>query len=194
MKDIVLSGISKAFDGKAVLSDISLTIKAGETVCIRGRSGIGKTTLLRIIAGLTQPDSGTVSGVPERIAFVFQEDRLCEEFSAVSNVRLVTGRSLMSVEIILKHLAELELSGSAMTPVRDFSGGMKRRVALVRAVCAEPELLILDEPFKGLDFELKQRAITYIKKHSVRKSVICVTHDPSETDLMGGRVIDLEAT
>lgn len=192
MKDIVLSGISKAFDGKAVISDISLMIKAGETVCIRGRSGIGKTTLLRIIAGLTQPDSGTMSGVPDRIAFVFQEDRLCEEFSALSNVRLVTGRA-MPEETILKHLGELELAGSAMTPVRDFSGGMKRRVALARAVCAEPELLILDEPFKGLDYELKLRAIAYIKKHSVGKSVICVTHDPSEAELMGGSVIDLEA-
>ena len=82
MNDIVLSGISKSFDGKMVLHDVTAEIAAGETVCIRGRSGIGKTTLLRIIAGLIEPDSGTVSGIPGKIAFVFQEDRLSEEFSA----------------------------------------------------------------------------------------------------------------
>ena len=191
MSDIVLSGISKTFDGKAVLSDVSLRFTSGETVCIRGRSGIGKTTLLRIIAGLTKPDSGTVSGVPERIAFVFQEDRLGEEFSAVSNIRLVTGRS-MTAETILKHLSVLGLSESAMLPVRDFSGGMKRRVALARAVCAEPEILILDEPFKGLDLELKLKVIEYIKKHTAGKTVICVTHDPAEAELIGGKVIDLD--
>lgn len=192
MNDIVISGVSKAFDGKEVLSSVSANIAAGETVCIRGRSGIGKTTLLRIIAGLTEPDSGTVSGVPEKIAFVFQEDRLCEDFSAVSNVRLVTGRS-MPAGIILQHLAELELSESAMFPVRDLSGGMKRRVALARAICAEPELLILDEPFKGLDSELKRKVIAYLKRHTGGKTVICVTHDLAEAEQMGGRIIDLDS-
>ena len=192
MNDIVLSGVSKAFEGKEVLSCVSVKIAVGETVCIRGHSGIGKTTLLRIIAGLTAPDSGEVSGVPEKIAFVFQEDRLCEDFSAVSNVRLVTGRS-MPAETILQHLAELELSESAMLPVRDLSGGMKRRVALARAICAVPELLILDEPFKGLDSGLKQKVIAYIKKHTAGKTVICVTHDPAEAEQMGGRIIDLDS-
>ena len=192
MKDIMLSGISKSFEGKEVLSDVSARFTAGETICIRGRSGIGKTTLLRIIAGLTEPDSGTVTGAPERIAFVFQEDRLCEDYSAVSNVRLVTGRSLPA-EDILRHLEELELSESAMLPVKDFSGGMKRRVALARAICADPELVLLDEPFKGLDPDLKLKVIEYIKRHTAGKTVICVTHDPAEAEMMGGRVIDLDS-
>ena len=192
MNDIVLTGVSKAFDGKEVLFDVSMLFAAGETVCIRGRSGIGKTTLLRIIAGLTKPDLGTVTGAPEKIAFVFQEDRLCEDFSAVSNIRLVTGRS-MPAEDIIRHLGELELSESAMLPVRDLSGGMKRRVALARAVCSGPDLLILDEPFKGLDPDLKMKVIEYIKRHTAGKTVICVTHDPAEAELMEGRVIDLDA-
>ena len=192
MNDIVLTGVSKAFDGKEVLFDVSMLFAAGETVCIRGRSGIGKTTLLRIIAGLTKPDLGTVTGAPGKIAFVFQEDRLCEDFSAVSNIRLVTGRS-MPAEDIIRHLGELELSESAMLPVRDLSGGMKRRVALARAVCSGPDLLILDEPFKGLDPDLKLKVIEYIKRHTAGKTVICVTHDPAEAELMEGRVIDLDA-
>ena len=192
MNDIVLTGVSKAFDGKEILINVSMLFAAGETVCIRGRSGIGKTTLLRIIAGLTKPDLGTVTGAPEKIAFVFQEDRLCEDFSAVSNIRLVTGRS-MPAEDIIRHLGELELSESAMLPVRDLSGGMKRRVALARAVCSGPDLLILDEPFKGLDPDLKLKVIEYIKRHTAGKTVICVTHDPAEAELMGGRVIDLDS-
>ena len=192
MKDSMLSGITKSFEGKDVLNNVSARFAAGETVCIRGRSGIGKTTLLKIIAGLTEPDSGTVTGALERIAFVFQEDRLCEDYTALSNVRLVTGRS-MPVEDILRHLEELELSESTMLPVKGFSGGMKRRVALARAVCADPELVLLDEPFKGLDPDLKLKVIEYIKRHTAGKTVICVTHDPTEAELMGGRVIDLDS-
>ena len=191
MNDIILTDISKSFDGKKVLKDVSVSFGTGQTVCIRGRSGIGKTTLLRIIAGLTEPDSGTVTGVPERIGFVFQEDRLCEDFSALSNIRLVTGRALPKEQII-QHLEELELAESALQPVRGFSGGMKRRVALARAICADPDLLILDEPFKGLDPDLRLRVIDYIKKHTEGKTVICVTHDVSEAMYMGAVIIDLD--
>lgn len=191
MNNIVLTGVSKSFDGREILKNVSMRFEAGQTVCIRGRSGIGKTTLLRIIAGLMAPDSGTVSVVPERIGFVFQEDRLCEDFSALSNIRLVTGRALPK-EDILRHLEELELAESALQPVRDFSGGMKRRVALARAVCADPDLLILDEPFKGLDPELRMKVIAYIKRHVEGKTVLCVTHDVSEALYMGGTIIDLD--
>ncbi len=191
MNGILLTGVSKSFDGKEVLKNVSMRIEAGQTVCIRGRSGIGKTTLLRIIAGLTEPDTGTVEGVPGHIGFVFQEDRLCEDFSALSNIRLVTGRS-MSREEILRHLGELGLAESAMLPVRGFSGGMKRRVALARAVCADPELLLLDEPFKGLDSELRLKVINYVKKHTAGKTVICVSHDITEALYLGGTVIELE--
>ena len=191
MNGILLTGVSKSFDGKEVLKNVSMRIEAGQTVCIRGRSGIGKTTLLRVIAGLTEPDTGTVEGVPGHIGFVFQEDRLCEDFSALSNIRLVTGRS-MSREEILRHLGELELAESAILPVRGFSGGMKRRVALARAVCADPELLLLDEPFKGLDPELRLKVINYVKKHTAGKTVICVSHDITEALYLGGTVIELE--
>ena len=191
MKDIILTGVSKSFDGKEVLKDVTLSFEAGKTVCIRGRSGIGKTTLLRIIAGLTAPDSGTVTGAPEKIAFVVQEERLCDDYSAAGNIRLVTGRS-MPKELMLQHLTELELADSAFLPVRSLSGGMRRRVAIARAICAGPELVLLDEPFKGLDPDLKLKVIEYIKRHTAGKTVICVTHDPAEAEQMGGRVVDLD--
>ncbi len=191
MRDIVLQNISKSFDGKPVLRHVSVTFPAGEICCVRGRSGIGKTTLLRIIAGLLSPDEGTVEGIPEKIAFVFQEDRLCEDFSALSNIRMVTGKSCTKDEI-MHHLEELGLHGEASHAVREFSGGMRRRVALARAICADADLLLLDEPFKGLDPELRIRVIDYVKRQTQGKTVICVTHEEVEAGLLGGRMIELE--
>ena len=190
MRDIILRNVSRSFDGKPVLRHVSLLFPAGEICCVRGRSGIGKTTLLRIIAGLLSPDEGTVEGVPDKIAFVFQEDRLCEDFSALSNIRMVTKNR--TKEEILQHLEELELRGEASLAVREFSGGMRRRVALARAICADADLLLLDEPFKGLDPELRIRVIDYVKRHTEGKTVICVTHEEAEAVLLGGRIIELE--
>ena len=190
MRDIILRNVSRSFDGKPVLRNVSLLFPAGEICCVRGRSGIGKTTLLRIIAGLLSPDEGTVEGVPDKIAFVFQEDRLCEDFSALSNIRMVTKNR--TKEEVLQHLEELELRGEASLAVREFSGGMRRRVALARAICADADLLLLDEPFKGLDPELRIRVIDYVKRHTEGKTVICVTHEETEAVLLGGRMIELE--
>ena len=100
----------KRFGDKPVLEDVSLTVPAGAVVCLMAPSGWGKTTLLRCIAGLEKPDSGTVRDVPERIGYVFQEDRLCGHMSAVENVRLATGRR-MDTETIRAHLTELGLFG-----------------------------------------------------------------------------------
>ena len=170
---------------------MSFEVCRGEFLSLLGPSGCGKTTLLRIISGLTEKDSGTITGVPERISYVFQEDRLCEDFSCVSNIMAVTGRHLKKEEI-RNHLKEIGLEESMDKSVKELSGGMKRRVAIARAVCYESELLILDEPFKGLDFSLKQTVMDYIKKYSSGRTVICVTHDLQEAEYMGGTVIDFD--
>ena len=130
--DLVISHVYKDFGRGPVLRDVSLTVRQGETVCLMGPSGLGKTTLLRCVAGLERPESGSITGVPERLGYVFQEDRLCGVFSAVANVRLATGRTLPEPEI-LRHLEELGLAGSARLPVSQLSGGMRRRVAIARA-------------------------------------------------------------
>ena len=191
MTDIIVTGLVKRFGDKEVLGGISLSFKGGEITCIKGPSGCGKTTLLRILAGLETQDSGTVSGLPERIGFVFQEDRLSEDFSAVSNIRLATGKTV-SRDVIESHLREIGLGNDLSKPVREFSGGMKRRVAIVRAVLYGADLLIMDEPFKGLDAELKRSLIDYVKKYTCGKTVICVTHEPAEAEYIGGRLIDME--
>ena len=192
MKDILIRNLSKAFGDKQVLSRLDMTVPAGSVTCLQGASGIGKTTLLRIIAGLETQDGGTVEGVPEKIAFVFQEDRLCEDFNALRNIQMVTGRALPA-DSIRAHLRELEIPEDSLNqPVREFSGGMKRRVAIARAVCADAELVLMDEPFKGLDEALKEHVMVYVKRHTAGRTVICVTHNAAEADYLGGQVIQME--
>ena len=191
MTELKIREISKSFDGRKVLRNVNAIFPAGSITCLLGPSGYGKTTLLRIVAGLEKPDTGSVEGVPEEIGFVFQEDRLCEDFSAISNVRLVTGRSMPKEEII-RHLTEIGLGDSLDRPVHEYSGGMKRRVAIVRAVCYPAQLLILDEPFKGLDEKLRLEVIDYIRKYTGGKTVICVTHDPDDAERFGGKNMEME--
>ena len=104
--DLVISHVYKDFGRGPVLRDVSLTVRQGETVCLMGPSGLGKTTLLRCVAGLERPESGSITGVPERLGYVFQEDRLCGVFSAVANVRLATGRALPEAEILSHEIDE----------------------------------------------------------------------------------------
>ena len=177
--------LCKSFDGKMVLDHVSLTLESGGTACLMAPSGRGKTTLLRCIAGLETPDSGQIAGPPERIAYVFQEDRLCDGFSAVDNIRLVTGKALGEGEI-RRHLEELGLAGSLDQPVRELSGGMRRRVVISRAVCFGADLLLLDEPFKGLDDEARQQTADYILRHRGAAAILCVTHDREDAAALGG--------
>lgn len=182
--DLVISHVYKDFGRGPVLRDVSLTVRQGETVCLMGPSGLGKTTLLRCVAGLERPESGFITGVPERLGYVFQEDRLCGVFSAVANVRLATGRTLPEPEI-LRHLEELGLAGSARRPVSQLSGGMRRRVAILRALLAEYDLLFLDEPFKGLDQETKEIVMADTRRRCAGRTVLFVTHDPAELEALG---------
>ena len=151
--------LCKAFDDRVVLDHVSLTLESGGTACLMAPSGRGKTTLLRCIAGLERPDSGQITDLPERIGYVFQEDRLCDGFSAVDNIRLVTGRAMDEGEIC-RHLKELGLADSLGQPVRELSGGMRRRVSIGRAVCFGAGLLLLDEPFNGRMTQLDSRRRT----------------------------------
>ena len=180
----------KRFGDKPVLEDVSLTVPEGAVLCLMAPSGWGKTTLLRCMAGLEKPDSGTVRDVPERIGYVFQEDRLCGHMSAVENVRLATGRR-MDTEIIRAHLTELGLGGQLHQPVEELSGGQRRRVAIARAVCFGGGLLLLDEPFKGLDEATRARVIDETKRLCRGKTVLMVTHEAAEAERMGAKIVGL---
>ena len=184
MNDIVLKNIEKSFDGKEVLKNFSAVFPTGQVSCIMGSSGCGKTTLLNILLGLQSADGGSVEGLPDRISALFQEDRLCEDFSAESNVRLTAARGVRG-EDITAALTELGLESDIKTPVRELSGGMKRRVAIARTMLAEGGLVIMDEPFRGLDGENRRRAAEFVLRRLDGRTLIAVTHDAEDIDLLG---------
>lgn len=191
MNDIIIKDLCKSFGEKKVLEGFSATFPAGSASCIMAPSGAGKTTLLSIMQGFTAPDSGSITGNDVKMSAVFQEDRLCEDFGAVSNVRFScgSGKNKKSKEEIVACLESLGLGDSLDKPVREFSGGMKRRVAIARALMADYELLFLDEPFKGLDGEMRESVAGYIRTAAAGKTVIAVSHDETEAELLGATII-----
>lgn len=187
---ITIDKLNKAYGDKQVLRDFSLNIPLGETTVIMGPSGCGKTTLLNILLGFLTPDSGKIQHLPEKISAVFQEDRLCEDFSALSNVSMVLQEKSQKPAELLKKLG---LGAELHKPVRTLSGGMKRRVAIARALCYDGDLLILDEAFKGLDEETRQAVLDVVRRETVGKTVIAVTHDPEEARFLSENIIRMEA-
>lgn len=183
MDTIKIEQLSKAYGEKPVLQNFCADFPVGETTVLMGPSGCGKTTLLRILAGLERPDSGSITGLPEQKSMIFQEDRLCENVSALSNLRLCAPS--LSRKEGEQRLSELGLADSLRQPVREFSGGMKRRVTILRALCAEYELLLADEPFKGLDEETRLRTMEYFKAQTQGKTVLLVTHEEEEAAFFG---------
>lgn len=159
-----------------------------------GASGIGKTTILNLIMGLTKPDSGEILGMHGReIAAVFQEDRLIDHWSAIKNIRLVCDKEISDQQLEQEFL-EVGLVDIKDKPVKYFSGGMRRRVAIVRAMLAKSDVVILDEPLKGLDEALKLQMIDYIRQRTKGKTVIVVTHDKDEAVQLEATVINLNKT
>ncbi len=190
MEKIIINNLSKYFGKKRGFDEISFEIELCNITAIMAPSGYGKTTLLKCIAGLLKPSSGDMINVPEKISFVFQDDRLLEDFSVVSNIKFVTKK--YDEKRALDILSRLDLKDLQSTPVKQLSGGMKRRVAIARALCADYDLLILDEPLKGLDNELRDRTIDFIKEYNKEKTVIVVTHDIYEAEKFGGEIIQLD--
>ena len=137
-----------------ILEDVNFEIHDHEKIAIIGRNGCGKTTLLRILMGLEHADSGSISGINNKsISCMFQEDRLIPDLSAIDNVRIVL-RGKNNRDEIRNNLLSILPDDSLDMPVSSLSGGMKRRVALARALSYPGKLIILDEPFTGLDLSL----------------------------------------
>ena len=182
---ILITNLSKSYGETVVFRNFSARLPLGETTVITGVSGGGKTTLLlRLILGLETPDGGEIAGVPARRAAVFQEDRLCPQLTVLENVLLTAGRKKEREARDL--LARLGLGESLAVPAAELSGGMRRRCALARSLCAEFDLLVLDEPFKGLDEANRRAAMDAVRAVSDDKTVLLVTHDAAEAEFFGG--------
>ena len=185
-----VKNITKSFDDTVVLNDFSYKFDRGVYV-LSEPSGAGKTTLLRILCGLEAADSGTVSKSPQaKTVMMFQEDRLLENLSVRANIMLaIQARSQeqkqKARERITEALCAVGLEGTENKPVSELSGGQKRRVALLRTLFADADILLFDEPLKGLDEALKQQVIVFVKPFVESKIVIWVTHTPEEVKLLG---------
>ena len=193
MEDIRLKALTKRYGDITALPPVTARFPAEETTVLLGPSGCGKTTLFRLLMGLERPTAGSISGVPENISAVFQENRLLPEFSALTNIRLVTG-TRVGEEDILSLLRSLGLGDWAHKPVKELSGGMGRRVAIARALLHPAELVLMDEPFKGLDTETRERVMALVQRCCRARTLLLITHDPAEAVFFGGQMLQLGNT
>lgn len=179
---LAVQDLTKRYGDKLVLSRLTHVFPEKGAAMIGGPSGCGKTTLLRILMGLETADSGTVL-LPEgaKIAAAFQEDRLISHYTPRQNIALVTSCPQEAVE---DSLLSLGLLAEADTPVDTFSGGMRRRVALARAVLTRPDILFLDEPFAGLDDAMRREASALILRSMQNGLILVVTHDEEDAQLL----------
>jgi len=168
---LIMEKVEKTYDGKKIIDGFNAQYSKGETACFMTPSGSGKTTLLRLIAGLEQPDVGNIyrNG---RVGMVFQEDRLCEEYSALINVSMITG----DTGIARQHLLQLLEEDDIIRPCRELSGGMKRRVAIARAFASQSDILLLDEPYTGLDGATIEKVQRYMEQYRKGRTILMATH------------------
>ncbi|MBQ8038361.1 MAG: ATP-binding cassette domain-containing protein [Lachnospiraceae bacterium] len=174
-ENIVLTNCAVSYGKEPVLSNINGEFEQGKIYAITGESGIGKTTFLKLLWSLIKTDEGEVSGTECIGAGVFQENRLFEEYTAVENI-FATGQCQKSETEVMSVLAELLPQEAMQKPVKEYSGGMKRRVDVARAMLSNSPVILLDEPFAGLDEGTKSRMISFIKKYRDNRTILFTTH------------------
>jgi len=176
---ISIKNVSKSFDGHRVLTNFSAEISLDGVTVLRGVSGVGKTTLFRLLLGLDKPDEGEIIGMSgKKPAVVFQEDRLMPWASALDNAAIGSDKARAE-----SALAQLGISENRDQLPRELSGGMKRRVAIARALAYGGDILFLDEPFTGLDEENKRIAADALL--SAQVPILVITHEDAEAELFG---------
>ena len=181
MQELVkLERVTKEFEKRRIIEDVTCEIKKGEIWWIRGASGAGKTTFLRMLMGLEEVSSGKV-GRKKGLKFsaVFQENRLLEWCDAVENVEFVAS-DLIDRERVIENLQKVLPRECLFQPVSTLSGGMKRRVALVRAVIVDSDILVLDEPFTGLDEKAMKKVEEYILEERRGRAIVIASHQGEE--------------
>lgn len=205
--------VTRTFGNHAALSAVSLRLEAGQNTAILGASGCGKTTLLRLLAGLDSPSAGqiTMNGQPasvpgrviipphrRRIAMVFQDLALWPNLHVFDNVGLaLSGTSLSRKEVrrlSMKALESCRIADVAARKPGELSGGQQQRVALARAIAARPDFLLLDEPFAGLDLLTRDYILAEIRDlaETIAFTVVLVTHDPADAALLCSHAIVME--
>ena len=180
--------LKKYYGDLCVYEDFSLSAEDGKTLAVLGASGAGKTTLLNIAAGLLPFDGGEIFGRPERVSYVFQSDRLVRHMTVLENLRLVADEARAKEYLVRAKLSEF----ADQYPAR-LSAGMSRRVAILRAFLYDAPLVLMDEPFKGLDEALSHRIIERIREKQMKEEriILFTSHNPDEIRLLADEVIYL---
>lgn len=169
---VSLQEISKSYGEQQVLQKVTEDYEAGNTYLFNTPSGSGKTTLFRLVAGLEVPDSGRLIRNYNSLTYIFQENRLCEDYSAVKNLELVCGDREQAEGHLLRLLEKEDLE----KPCRELSGGQKRRVAIARAFCVESDVVLADEPFTGLDQGNREAVRQYMEEESRKRLLMIASH------------------
>jgi len=184
-----LTSISHSYGEQSVLENRNLTLHPVQRLALMGPSGCGKTTLRRIAMSLLKPTEGTVENTFRKTAVVFQEPRLLPWRTAQENVNLVLGDGKATLDTARQYLQQVKLSEAAGKYPRELSGGMQQRVAVARALAAEGDLLILDEPFKAMDEALREQIIARVAE--TKAAILLVTHEEAEARMLGCEIIRL---
>ncbi len=192
---ITIKDLSISYDGKAVISNLSLSFKKGETVAICGPSGCGKSTLFRLIAGIEKKSSGTISfSVPKpRFSITFQEPCLLEGRTAQENVNLVLGDKKETLPLCALLLNMLGITDPTLYP-DEMSGGMRARTGIARALAPDSDIYLFDEPFANLDHETALNVAEVIREQTVGKTVLCIIHDIALASKFADRVIVFDSS
>lgn len=176
-----VENLTVQYGGTAVLENFSAEFPDGSVTAVSGRSGCGKTTLLAVLLGLLRPDGGTVSGFRQPSA-VFQEDRLLPFLSAEKNIAVTAGCTEAEAgEALLSVGFDAADRGKRAF---ELSGGMARRVAIVRAMLAPGDAVLLDEPFKGLDERTRAQVVRFVCENRRGRTMVVVTHDPRDAEAL----------
>lgn len=183
---IQINNLTKRYGDKVVFENYTSTFDFDGILLLKGVSGLGKTTLMRILSGLEKADNGEIQKDAKAISFMFQEDRLIPFVSVLKNLTAVC-----SEEKALYYLKLMGLENEKDNSPLSLSGGMRRRVALARALCFQSDLVILDEPFKGLDEELKSTICEIIKEESKNRDFIIISHDSQDAKILNAKIIEL---
>ena len=193
-QDIILSEVSFGWGDKALCQQLDLTLRGGKTSVLLGASGIGKSTLLRLVAGLLQPQSGAIRGVQGSVAWMGQQDLLYPWLTVLENVTLSARMSAEKTDVprALALLEQVKLSAEAQALPHQLSGGMRQRAALARTLYAQRDVVLMDEPFATLDVMTKLSLQTLTATLLKGKTVLLVTHDPLEACRMADDIVLLQ--
>lgn len=192
-----IKNLCKKFDNLILFSDFNISFQEGTITSILGPSGCGKTTLLNIIGDIIRPDSGHLSGFKEKtVSYIFQDPRLLPWKTVKENIGFVLRRDIPEEErkkITEQLIRLMELEDFAGFYPGKLSGGMRQRVSIARAFAYPSDIILMDEPLKGLDIKLKLNLIRIFSRmwQSDKRTVIFVTHDVDEALLLGNDIIVL---